>query len=682
MKNIRNLCLLLSGVAAFTALLTGCVKDPNNTPDIGGGNDGSDKFDYATTVNARLNVDYSMKGNKALFEVYAENPVIDKEGVPVRKQGVNALLKAYTDQNCSYSGVVDLPIGTETIYLYSENYGLPTCVSTEVTANGVSFNFKEYRSKLTADKGGSVVAKSAGTRAYSTANPYNIQMLGTWDSNGSPSYVVGEVYGGYLYPVCVDLPSGLLNRIQNVLLPGSDNIQYAKPTKFVNFDIIKDTDLTLTFVSEQAAWRNAIGYYYYDTKNPPKTQEEFDRIAKYISFPNCSMFCWDSDSGFIGNYNPPLNPGEQIKLVYFDQNGKKSQTFPKGTTVGWFILPDGFEMDDAGIGTLDITGSKHGIRYSNNEFNADEGCYMVCMNDESGKTILGFEDSGDGVGRGDYKDVLVYVDAGQADAIADPERPDIGPDDEKYPDIVGDPIFGTLAFEDLWPSQGDYDMNDVVVTYNTTFTTDKENRIVAITDVFTPVHAGGQVKSAFGYQLDLPATAIKNLQIENGSSTANTVGGLELQQPKAVVMLFDDIKQAVVRGPITVTIELMENTLSMNDVSRKTLYNPFICVSDKGFVPGVLRKEIHLTNYAPTALADPYPFGRNDDKSPVDKNGNPIGPYYYVTSDLHPFAIDLPVIGYRIPDERVKIDDFYPDFTGWVTSKGEQNKTWYLRVAK
>ena len=167
------------------------------------------------------------------------------------------------------------------------------------------------------------------------------------------------------------------------------------------------------------------------------------------------------------------------------------------------------------------------------------------------------------------------------------------------------------------------------------------------------------------------------MKVENGSSAA----GLEKNQDKAVVILFDDIEQAVARGPVTVEIEL-DGRLSMDKVTRKSLYNPFICVGDKGFVSGAVRKEIHLTNYAPTSLADPYPFGRNDDKSSLDKAGNPIGPYYYATSELYPFAIDLPVTDFRIPDEMVKIDVFYPDFADWVKSRGEKHKEWYKKSVK
>ena len=76
-------------------------------------------------------------------------------------------------------------------------------------------------------------------------------------------------------------------------------------------------------------------------------------------------------------------------------------------------------------------------------------------------------------------------------------------------------------------------------------------------------------------------------------------------------MLFDDIELAVARGPVSVEIKL-DGSLSMDKVTRKSLYNPFICVSDKGFVPGAVLKDIHLTIFPASSLADPFPFGRND----------------------------------------------------------------------
>lgn len=666
MKAKESLFLLLSGITAFTVLMTGCVKQPDYSGPDDNGQGGGNGFDYATVADVKINVDYSMKGNKAVFEVFAENPVIEKDGLLVRKEGVKSLLKAYTDRDSRYSGVVNLPTATDRVWLYSESYGLPTCVETQVTASGISFNLDSFLENLASQRKDrtAAAAQASLTRGGSTPdNILNVQTpLGGYDIDGKPDYLEKNA---------ATVPDGLMNRVQNVLLPGTNNSQYALPAEKVNIEITQEASLKLVFLSELSQWANAIGYYYYETGHAPKTLQEVLDLPKYVALPNCSMY--NGNYEYPG-YTPPLKPGMQVRLKYFGQDGQPLDKFPAGITVGWFIMPSGFKIS---WGQLILPTNFGTFKSSNSDFNNYQEKVCVSLYDKaSGKTVIGFEDGADS----DYKDVLFYLDADPKGGIDDSDKPVIDPGEE-YPDITGDPIEGTLAFEDLWPSQGDYDMNDVVVAYSTTFTTDKDNKLIAMKDVFTPLHSGGSLKSAFGYQLDMPTTAVKNVTIDHFSSSAQTVGGLESNQSKAVIMLFDDIHQAVAQGPITVETEL-DGSVSMDKTTRKSLYNPFVCVSSEGFAPGAVRKEVHLTNYAPTLLADPYPFGRNDDKSSVDKQGNPTGPYYYVTADLHPFAIDLPVPDYHIPDESVKIDDFYPDFAGWVTSKGEKNKEWYLKPAK
>ena len=123
MKAKESLFLLLSGITAFTVLMTGCVKQPDYSGPDDNGQGGGNGFDYATVADVKINVDYSMKGNKAVFEVFAENPVIEKDGLLVRKEGVKSLLKAYTDRDSRYSGVVNLPTATDRVWLYG---GSPT----------------------------------------------------------------------------------------------------------------------------------------------------------------------------------------------------------------------------------------------------------------------------------------------------------------------------------------------------------------------------------------------------------------------------------------------------------------------------------------------------------------------------------------------------------------------------
>ena len=104
--------------------------------------------------------------------------------------------------------------------------------------------------------------------------------------------------------------------------------------------------------------------------------------------------------------------------------------------------------------------------------------------------------------------------------------------------------------------------------------------------------------------------------------------------------------KSVLNQKFTVTIELADVDLSQVTPP----YNPFIFVNGRS-------REVHLVNYAPTDKAD---------KS-----------FFNTSEDIMPFAINLPILDFSIPTEGVKIYDTYPDFIGWVKSKGTTNKNWY-----
>lgn len=64
MNNYKHVCMLLLGWLTCIVLFSACKKDvydPNkNEP-------AKDIFDFATTVDKSLDIDYGMKGNKAVF---------------------------------------------------------------------------------------------------------------------------------------------------------------------------------------------------------------------------------------------------------------------------------------------------------------------------------------------------------------------------------------------------------------------------------------------------------------------------------------------------------------------------------------------------------------------------------------------------------------------------------------
>ena len=111
-------------------------------------------------------------------------------------------------------------------------------------------------------------------------------------------------------------------------------------------------------------------------------------------------------------------------------------------------------------------------------------------------------------------------------------------------------------------------------------------------------------------------------------------------------------------------------TIQVNDVSSKNVlppYNPFIFVeSDK-----TRGREVHLVKYPPTDKANPSLLGTGKDVSRPDEG------LYYVSIDLMPFALNMPISEFPIPEEGVRIDESYPKFATWVKSNGAQAKDWY-----
>ena len=66
----------------------------------------------------KLSVNYDLPGLVALLEVYDEDPMEVVDNVPVKKEGVDALFKIFTDGNGKYEGKMNIPTSAETVYLY------------------------------------------------------------------------------------------------------------------------------------------------------------------------------------------------------------------------------------------------------------------------------------------------------------------------------------------------------------------------------------------------------------------------------------------------------------------------------------------------------------------------------------------------------------------------------------
>jgi LruC domain-containing protein len=229
---------------------------------------------------------------------------------------------------------------------------------------------------------------------------------------------------------------------------------------------------------------------------------------------------------------------------------------------------------------------------------------------------------------------------------------------------------GTVAFEDQWPNKGDYDLNDVVMTYNYNVVTNAHNVVVQVTGNYSLVATGGTIGNGFGIQFPIARTAVTGL----------TGGTLEAGQTNAVVTLFTNMRNVMTNWntqPGVTQSPAVPYTITFNVTNGPALsafgqdgYNPFIW----NMGADNRRRETHLAGKTPTTLADATLFGTGAD------NTNVAASRYYVTTTGLPFAISIPTT-FSYPIEGTDITSVYLHFAAWAQSGGTSFTDWYSNTA-
>jgi LruC domain-containing protein len=225
----------------------------------------------------------------------------------------------------------------------------------------------------------------------------------------------------------------------------------------------------------------------------------------------------------------------------------------------------------------------------------------------------------------------------------------------------------TVAFEDLWPKKGDFDMNDIVVQYKYNVITNAQNIVVHVTGTFSLLASGTSFGQGFGIQFPISGTIVKNL----------TGGTLEAGQSQAVIILFNNVRNLTTVwntipglakvAPINYTIDF--DVIGGPNLSTFGMdYNPFIYIN-----VNQSRHEVHLPGKPPTSLVDKTLFGTEDDAT------NTTTGQYYVTKTGLPFAITIPTT-FSYPIEKTDITQAYLHFADWAISGGKSYIDWYSNL--
>lgn len=611
-------------------MVSGCTRDvydPN-----GGGEDKPNSFDFSTTSTIQLNVKYDVpEGYKVLFNVYFEDPfTTDEGGQTVLRTDITPAITRMTDENGEYHAkeIVAADHGSD-VYIYTSYVGVPGLVQTTITDNVINADIEW---KLTDG--------IPQTRADKWDPSTEYGLLGTWQTNGRPNYLDSE---GELV-----LSASVLKTIRNTIQEGGICPQtYRQSADFKVDDLQgRDTEVSVRFIGGNSSAASIFGYYCYKDGASVK---EIKAAKKYIVFPNTHT---------AGYYGKPigLKGGECVKLHYIDENGvDKGTVFPNGVRIGWFLLNNAFVKE----------GKTDKICYSTTALNGDGRTHTAAfrINDF---VVLSFEDYTDY----DYNDVQFNVWSNPIEAIA-PDVPSVTPDpgtDDDRSVAYRMTYKGILAFEDNWPNKGDYDLNDVIVKYNSVLAFNTSNQVLSTEDTFTALWSGASFKNGFAYQMNTDRSNVVT-EFENISDTSQ---GLDRELAKATVNVFTNALVATENNTKTASYKI-KNTLT-TPVDHETFgvapYNPFIMVHEN---LGNNRCEVHLVNYKPTEKADMSLFHTGKDLS------SPNNGIYYVAAENYPFAIQLVDAEDFSTTETESVDITYPEFIKWVKSNGSEYKDWYKK---
>ncbi|WP_354332069.1 LruC domain-containing protein [Pedobacter sp. CG_S7] len=680
MKKLQVLYFLLA------IFFMGCKKNTVNTTDneslLIGDKKAPDGFNYTNTKKVDINVRLLSRNDKPVPGVLVS--IFD----PSNLEAGAELTKVISDANGYIKTSINIPASLDTLTIDPAYIGLISNAKAYISNNSIT----AILGGSTGSAGNIVAQASIATSISSikrTASSKTLSSISGVGSTTSTVYVYNKSnYDAYGRPLALEAVDNFdfvaLMQQMNIALPERKvvNPKFIHTEAPANLSITSLADVWITFMHEGADYRNTLAYYTYPTGKAPVNTAEIDSI--HLIFPNASLKNGRGEGTMLN--------GDKIKI------GR----FKAGISIGFVLLQNAYKSD----GTIKTDGEKF---YTNENLNPEGTSlkrHTVLLHDDNYKIFLvGFEDINRTPGSGsdqDFNDVVFYAQSNPVEAISPIGIPyleskvidtdlDGVPDwQDKYPFdklraynryYPSENVWGTIAFEDMWPVEGDYDLNDLVVSYRYKFAMNSANKVVDLTGVYKPIAAGASFQNGFGVQLPLSYSEIDKVtgyNLSGNSYIKLAANGLEVGQDNPVFIAFDNYKNlfggtnsyintipgSVKLNGTQVTVAMLFTSPLSDDFTAKAPFNPFM-ISNLN-----RKKEVHLVNHKPTTLADLSLLSTGADNSNPNKNR------YYLTAQNRPFAMDI--FGeFLYPIEKKPIYEVYFNFAAWALSGGKVYTNWY-----
>lgn len=249
----------------------------------------------------------------------------------------------------------------------------------------------------------------------------------------------------------------------------------------------------------------------------------------------------------------------------------------------------------------------------------------------------------------------VIVDGNPGGEVTPPETPEISITQLTY------------AFEDQWPSYGDFDMNDVVLSVNKISADDKTFTIAGTLEA-----VGASKQIGVGVRLIGAQGKVANVTtgtLEDGQSDPTYIITANAHEFMGAGIQFINTKfgtQSIGGKPFEIKIDFNSaaDATAMLDL-KKIDFFIYYNTQQAG------RQEVHIPGFAPTSKADNSYFNSGDDASGAKG--------YYLSRENLCWAVCIPSENgvWKWPFEFTPITDAYANFAAWITSNATESKDWY-----
>lgn len=683
---LKQLCTV--GAILLCLGVSGCRDDVKN---IYKGDEGKEEpekvpndFDYVTTKSVKVDFKYDVpNGVRPYFEMYTSCPVsLDEDLSYVKNPTILPVAGGYTNANGAFSLTLDLASFVDELFLYSTQAGIPTLLYAKVVGNTANtfenYELEESHSKVSRGTDGDRKTSGEGYTGWPA-----------WEYGKSINPIMDKVTS----VSDISVPAAIYDEVKNSIETTVANTTSLTPGRYrKNIVLRENAEVKLYYFSHGRSKRqNSLTYFTYPGNMVANADPSY-----YLN--NRLVMAFDKLSA------SDENKGVQLKY----KNGDSwEETFPSGTALS-FALLTGTDARYKNIAFSEWEYNKYEIlnkddKPSSRVNKPHMGVFKLSNStDEKAYIVLCFEDYPWSENpnilvaerKPTFDDDVFIMEVNPKSALPE-DIPDPTPEGEKNPFDYFVMNSGVWAFEDNWPKNGDYDMNDIVVSYIRTLYIDgyASPFVVSLTDEIGFLNNGATYSNAFGYVIGgkVKKDNIKSLSVKSTPKPSYSQNpGLDNDLDDATVMLFDNGKAVDKNAIFEVHVEFNKypafSNFSKDRLDGKPV-NPFIVVNGTTENP---RTEVHLPTYPPTKKNNNALFNTENDCS----KGNE-GRYYISDKESnYPFAIDLAGVelvmdrnNIVIPQfvtspEGIAIDESYPGFINWVNSKGTKDQNWYLHPKK